>query len=83
MITSVSDYLTREIPPRLRDSLNIFQLLQKVRDVSSGAPGPRHSDRVHLEGRSHHVQGVALALAAADLLRVVIHSETREDLRRV
>jgi len=26
------------------------------------------------------VQGVALALAAADLLRVVIHSETREDL---
>lgn len=55
---------------------NNFDSLKKIGDVASGAPGPGDAYSVHLEGRRHHVQSVAVPFAASNLVRVVVHPET-------
>lgn len=57
----------------------MISLLQKVRDISPGTSGPSYSDSIHFKRRRHHVQGVAVALTAADFFRIVIHPETEQN----
>lgn len=58
-------------------------LLQKIGNVPSRASGPCDANGVHFESRRHHVQGVAVPLAAPDFFRIVVHAETGHEIELV